>query len=122
MSKHSEICWEGCPTNRGKSPKSCQRIPCCISTLIVILYCLLKISLGSTVPDPDPELMNAQNFDFAKPKLFFKNIGHYAATSTYILVRIPFNFTPVFNTKTAIAEVYDKLLDQHKEPIKSITK
>jgi hypothetical protein len=48
------------------------------------------MSSGSTVPNPDPELMNEQNFDFAKPKLFFKNIGCYAATSTYIHVRIPF--------------------------------
>jgi len=63
--------------------------------------------------------MNAQNFDFAKPKLFFKNIGSYAATSTYILV--PFNFTMLFNTKQAIAKVYSKLLDQREEPFKSIT-
>jgi len=49
--------------------------------------------------------MNVQNFDLAKPKLFFKNTGCYAATSTYIHVRIPFNFTTVFNTKQAIAEV-----------------
>ncbi len=77
---------------------------------------------GTTVPDPDPELINAQNFDFAKPKLFFKNISKYAATSTYIHVRIPFNFTTVFNTKQAIAGVYDQLLAQHDEPFKSITK
>jgi hypothetical protein len=60
------------------------------------------MSSGSTVPDPDPELINPQNFNFAKPKLFFKNIGKYATTSTYIHVRIPFNFTTVFNTKQAI--------------------
>jgi hypothetical protein len=77
---------------------------------------------GSTVLDPDPELINAQNCDFAKPKLFFKNIGKYAATSTYIHVPIPFNFTTVFNTKKAIARVYDQLLAQHDEPFKSITK
>jgi len=75
------------------------------------------MSSGSTVPDPDPELINAQNFDFAKPKLFFKNIGKYAATSTYIHVR-----TTVFNTKQAIAGVYNQLLAQHDEPFKSITK
>jgi hypothetical protein len=74
------------------------------------------------VPDPDLELMNVQNFDFAKPKLSFKNIGKYAATSTYIHVWIPFNFTTVFNTKLAIAKVYDQLLDKHEEPFKSITK
>jgi hypothetical protein len=77
---------------------------------------------GTPVPDPDPELINAQNFDFAKPKLFFKNIGKYAATSTYIHVQIPFNFTTVFNTKKAIARVYDQPLAQHDEPFKSITK
>jgi hypothetical protein len=74
------------------------------------------MSSGSTVPDQDPELINAQNFNFAKPKLFFKNIGNY------IHVRIPFNFTTIFNTKQAIARVYEQLLDKHEEPFKSITK
>jgi len=77
------------------------------------------MSSGSTVPDP--ELMNLQNFDFAKPKLFFKNISRYAATSTYIHVRIPFNFTTIFNIKQAITRVYNQLLDKHEEPFKSIT-
>jgi hypothetical protein len=80
------------------------------------------MSSGLTVPDLDPELMNVQNFDFAKPKLFFKNIGRYAATSTYIHVRIPFNFTTIFNTEQAIARVYDQLLEKHEEPFKSVTK
>jgi hypothetical protein len=106
MPEHSQICWEGCPTNHGKSSKSRRRILSHITSLLFLIYGLLKMSSGSTVPDPDPELMNAQNFDFAKPKLFFKNISRYAATSTYIHVRIPFNFTTVFNTKQAIAKVY----------------
>jgi hypothetical protein len=33
-----------------------------------------------------------------------------------------FNLTTVFTTKTLIAEVYDKLLDQHEEPFKAIAK
>jgi hypothetical protein len=122
MSLHSEVCWEGCPTNRRQGTKSGQRISGHLPTLIFIIYSLLKMSSGSSVPDPDPELIKAQNFDFAKPKLFFKNIGKYAATSTYIHVRIPFNLTTVFNTKKAIAEVYDQLLAQHDELFKSITK
>jgi hypothetical protein len=80
------------------------------------------MSSGSTVLDPDPELINTQNFDFTKPKLFFKNIGKYAATSTYNHVRIPFNFTTNFNTKQGIAGGYDQLLEKHEEPFKSITK
>jgi len=42
--------------------------------LIIILYGLLKMSQGQSLPDPDPELINAKSLDFAKPKLFFKNI------------------------------------------------
>jgi hypothetical protein len=34
------------------------------------------------LPDPDPDLINSKSLNFAKPKLFFKNIGRYAATST----------------------------------------
>jgi hypothetical protein len=119
---HSEICWEGCPTNHKQSQESGQRFSSHLLPFIIIIYGLLKMSSGSTVPDQDPELMNAQNFDFAKPKLFFKNIGRYAATSTYIHIRIPFNFTTVFNTKQAIAGVYNQLLDKQEEPFKSITK
>jgi len=80
---HSENCWEGCPTNHRQSSKARRRIPSHLPSLLIILYGLLKMSSGSTVPDPDPELINTQNFDFAKPKLFFKNIAKYAATSTY---------------------------------------
>ncbi len=76
-----------------KSLQICWQIPSHLLALLVLLYGHLKITSGSTVMAPDPELMNAQNFNFAKPKLFFKNIGCYAATSTYIHVCIPFNFT-----------------------------
>jgi hypothetical protein len=117
MQLHSKECRKGCPTNCAKSPKSGQSISCHLPTLIFIIYGLFKMSSGSTVLDLDPELMNMQNFDFAKPKLFFKNI-----TSTYIHERILFNFTNVFNTKQAITDVYQKLLDQHEEPFKLITK
>jgi hypothetical protein len=36
----------------------------------------------------DPELINAKSLDFAKPKLFFKNIGRYTATLTHIHIWI----------------------------------
>jgi hypothetical protein len=86
MLLHSEDCWQGCPTNRGQGAKTRRRIPRNFPSLVVLLYCLLKMTSGTTVPDLDLELINAQNFDFAKPKLFFKNIGKYAPTSMYIHV------------------------------------
>ena len=122
MQLHTEDCWQGCLTNHNQSSKTRPRISRHFPAFLILFYGLLKMSTGTTVPDPDPELINAQNLDFAKPKLFFKNISKYAATSTYIHVRIPFNFTTVFNTKQAIAGVYDQLLAQHDKPFKSITK
>jgi hypothetical protein len=74
------------------------------------------MSHGQPLPDPDPELINA------KPKLFFKNIGCYAATLTYIHVRIPFNFSQVLDTKNTTEQNYITLLDKHEEPFKSIAK
>jgi hypothetical protein len=80
------------------------------------------MSHGQSLPDPDPELINMKSLDFVKPKLFFKNIRHNVATSTYIHVRIPFNFTQILDTKNTIEQNYDKLLDKHEETFKTIAK
>jgi hypothetical protein len=79
------------------------------------------MSQGQQLPDPDLELINAKSLDFAKPKLFFKNIGRYAATSTYIHVRVPFNFSQILDTKATIEQQYQVLLDKHEDPFKTIT-
>jgi hypothetical protein len=86
------------------------------------MYGLLKMSQGQQLLDPDPELINAKSLDFAKPKLFFKNIGRYAATSTYIHVRILFNFSQILDTKATIEQQYQVLLDKHEDPFKTIAK
>jgi hypothetical protein len=65
-------------------------------------HSLLKMSSAQLLLTPDPELINAKSLDFAKPKLFFKNIGCYAATSTYIQVRIPFNSSQILDAKNTI--------------------
>ncbi len=96
--------------------------PANLPKFILLIYGLLKMSQGQQLPDPDPELINAKSLDFTKPKLFFKNIGRYAATSTYIHVRIPFNFSQILDTKTTIEQQYQVLLDKHEDPFKTITK
>jgi hypothetical protein len=53
---------------------------------------------------------------------FFKNIGRYVATSTYIHVRIPFNFSQILDTRSTIEQHYNVLLDKHEEPFKTIAK
>jgi hypothetical protein len=47
--------------------------PANLMKFIIIVYCLLKMSLSQALPEP--EFINAKSLDFAKPKLFFKNIG-----------------------------------------------
>jgi hypothetical protein len=81
MPNYPEVYGHICPNHHSKSKKSSRRIPSRILTFLLIIYELVKMTYVTTVPDPDPEL---NNFDFAKPKLFFKNISRYAATSTYI--------------------------------------
>ncbi len=62
------------------------------------------------------ELINAKSLYFVKPKLFFKNIGWYEATSTYIHVQIPFNFSQILDTRSTIEQHYNVL------PFKTIAK
>jgi hypothetical protein len=102
----------------GKSQKNVlgQTFPANFPKFILIIYSLLKMSQGQQLPDPDLELINA------KPKLFFKNIGRYAATSTYIHVRIPFNFSQILDTRSTIEQHYNVLLNKHEEPFKTIAK
>jgi hypothetical protein len=66
------------------------------------------MSQGQTVLDSDPELINERSLDFAKPKLFFKNMGCYAATSTYIHIRIPFNFSQTLDMQQSISGTYEQ--------------
>jgi hypothetical protein len=107
---------------RGQSKKNVfgKTFPANLPKFILLIYGLLKMSQGQQLPDP--ELINAKSLDFAKPKISFKNIGRYAATSTYIHVRIPFNFSQILDTKTTIGQQYQVLLEKHEDPFKTITK
>jgi hypothetical protein len=109
---------------RGQGQKNVlgRAFPANLPKFVLIIYGLLKMSQGQQIPDPDPELINGKSLDFAKPKLFFKNIGRYAATSTYIHVRIPFNFSQILDTKSTIEQHYEVLLNKHEDPFKTIAK
>jgi hypothetical protein len=89
---------------------------------VLIIYSLLKMSHGKQLPDP--ESGTHQHEDLVKPKLFFKNFGRYVATSTYIHIRIPFNFSQILDTRSTIEQHYNitTLLDKHEEPFKTIAK
>jgi hypothetical protein len=107
---------------QGKKHVIGRTFPANFPKLVLILYGLLKMSHSQQLPDPDPELINVKSLNFAKPKLIFKNIGWYAATSTYIHVRIPFNFSQILDTKNTIEQHNNTLLDKHVEPFETIAK
>jgi hypothetical protein len=109
---------------RGQGQKNVtgRAFPANFSKFVLIIYGLLKVSQGQQLLDPDPELINAKSLYFAKPKLFFKNIGCYAATSTYIHIPIPFNFSQILDTKSTIEQHYEVLLNKHEDPFKTIAK
>jgi hypothetical protein len=111
-----KICGQGQKNVFGRT------FPANFPKFILIIYGLLKMSQGQQLPDPDPELINVKSLDFAKPKLFIKNIGRYAATSTYIHVRIPFNFSQILDKRSTIEQHYQVLLNKHEEPFKKIAK
>jgi hypothetical protein len=71
----------------------------------------LKMSQGQSLPDPDPQLINAKSLNFTKPKHFFKNIRRYAATSTSRYLS---------TSPRSWKQSYAMLLDKHEEPFKSI--
>ncbi len=115
-------CFSAKVSGQGQKNVIGRTLPANFKKFLLIFYGLLKMSQGQSLPDPDPELINTKNLDFAKPKLFFKKMGKYAATSTYIHVRIPFNFAQILDTKNTIEQHYELLLDKHEEPFKSIAK
>jgi hypothetical protein len=107
---------------QGKKNVTGRTFPTNFPKFVLIFYGLLKMSHGQQLPYRNPELINAKSLDFTKPKLFFKNIGQYAATSTYIHFRIPFNFFQILDTKNTIEQHYNTLLDKHEEPFRTIVK
>ncbi len=101
---------------RGKGQKNVlgRTFPANFPKFVLIIYGLHKMSQGQQLPDLDLEVFNTKSLDFAKPKLFFKNIGRYMATSTYIHVRIPFNFSHILDTRSTIEQHYNVLLEKHE--------
>ncbi len=116
MRLSKKICGQGQKNVLGRT------FPANFPKFVLIIYGLLKMSQGQQLPDLDPELINTKSLDFAKPKLFFKNIGRNADTSTYIHLSIPFNFSQILDTRSTIEQHYQVLLDKHEDPFKTIAK
>jgi hypothetical protein len=68
------------------------------------------------VPDPEPRLLDAKTAEPAKLQLLFRPSGKYAASTHFIQVRVPFNFSLLLETPVRIFENYHRYIDKWPEP------
>jgi hypothetical protein len=71
------------------------------------------------VPDPEPRLLDANAAEPAKLQLLFRPSGKYAASTHFIHVRVPFNFSKLLDTPTKIFEQYQTYIDKWPEPFRT---
>jgi hypothetical protein len=71
------------------------------------------------VPDPEPRLLKANAATPAKLQLLFRPSGKYAASTHFIHVRIPFNFSKLLETPANIFQTYHDYIDKWPEPFRT---
>jgi hypothetical protein len=74
------------------------------------------------VPDPEPRLLDAKTAEPAKLQLLFRPSGKYAASTHFIHVRVPFNFSLLLETPARIFENYQTYIDKWPEPFRTQVK
>jgi len=71
------------------------------------------------VPDPEPRLLDANAATPAKLQLLFRPSGKYAASTHFIHVRVPFNFSKLLETPANIFQTYHAYTDKWPEPFRT---
>jgi hypothetical protein len=68
------------------------------------------------VPDPEPKLLDSNFIDLSKLQLLFCPSGKYAASTNFIHIRVPFNFSQLTLTPTLIFNQYHRYIEKWPEP------
>jgi hypothetical protein len=128
MQTNEEICEK---IRQGHSDKAGPRgffskaaCPCfrtCLSTaFIFFLHILaLKIDRADAVPDLEPKLLDSNFVKPSKLQLLFRPSGKYAASTHYIHIRVPFNFSRLTLMPTIIFDRYQHYIEIWPEPHKT---
>jgi hypothetical protein len=96
--------------------------PCFCTFLSVsfLFFCLdilaLKINGAQAVPDPEPKLLDSNSVEPSKLQLLFRPSGKYTASTHFIHIRVPFNFSQLTLTPTLIINQYHRYIDKWPEP------
>ena len=98
----------------------------CFRTFIAAYYvCFilellaLKMNGVMAVPDPEPRLLDANAATPQKLQLLFRPSGKYAASTHFIHVRVPFNFSKLLETPAQIFQTYQSYIDKWPEPFRT---
>jgi uncharacterized coiled-coil protein SlyX len=79
----------------------------------------LKMNGAVAVPDPEPRLLDAKTAEPTKLQLLFRPSGKYAASTHFIHVRVPFNFSLLLETPARIFDNYQTYIDKWPEPFRT---
>jgi hypothetical protein len=71
------------------------------------------------VPDLELRLLDANTVTPPKLQLLFCPSGKYAASTHFIHVRVPFNFSKLLETLAKISETYHMYIDKWPEPFRT---
>jgi len=71
------------------------------------------------VPDPEPKLLDTNAAEPAKLQLLFRPSGKYAASTHFIHVRVPFNFSKLLKTLAQIFKHYQTCINKWSEPFRT---
>jgi hypothetical protein len=98
--------------------------PCfrtCLSAAFIFFFLdilALKIDGAQAVPDPEPKLLDSNFVEPSKLQLLFRPSGKYAASTHYIHIRVPFNFTKLTLTPAKIFDKYHRYIEMWPEPFR----
>jgi hypothetical protein len=90
--------------------------------LFILEILALKMNAVSAMWDPELTLQDSKFFEPKKLELHFRPSAKYAASTHYIHVKVPFNFTELLQTPERIYDRYDKYIRIWPEPFKTETK
>jgi hypothetical protein len=76
----------------------------------------LKIDGAHSVPDPEPKLVDSNFVEPSKLQLLFCPSGKYAASTHFIHIRVPFNFSQLLLTPKLIFNEYHRYIEKWPEP------
>jgi hypothetical protein len=77
---------------------------------IILELLALKMNGAHTVPDPKPSLLDSNFVEPSKLQLLFHPSGKYAASTHFIHIRVPFNFSQLLQTPDLIFNQYHQYI------------